>query len=212
MKPQTSQQSIWEEIAEGWTGWRHRAVKEAEELAAKWKAGRILDIGCGNGRNLIPFAKAGFDCHGVDFSRKMIELANESFERKGLAATFRTASATKLPYPTGSFDYCLSLAVLHHIENEKDRLKALSEMKRILRPGGKAFITVWNRLQPRFLHAPKDTHVSWSRKGKVYQRYYHLFEYEELRQLILKASFDILESGGPIGKNLAFIVEKSEKV
>jgi tRNA (uracil-5-)-methyltransferase TRM9 len=202
------QQKIWETIAEGWSSWRQAPLKEVEILAKEWKAGSVLDIGCGNGRNLIPFAMAGFDCHGIDFSRRMIDLARGHFKRKGLDAEFRVASATRLPYRANTFDYCISVAVFHHLESEKERAKALSEMKRVLKPGGRALITVWNKLQLRFLLSPKDTYIAWRRKGKIYQRYYHLFDYWELKQMLTKAGFAILKSGGLFDKNLMFIVEK----
>lgn len=205
------QQQIWEEIAEGWTGWRHWPLKEAENLAVEWKLGRILDIGCGNGRNIIPFAKAGFECHGVDFSMRMTELAKGSFKKAGLKAEFKVAHAIKLPYASEEFDYCLSIAMLHHIKGEEERKKALAEMRRVLKPGGKALLMVWNKFSPahwRLAFMPKEAHIPWPRKGQVYQRYYYLFDYWELKGSVEKSEFRILKSGGFFDENITFIVEK----
>ena len=50
-----------------------------------------------------------------------------------------------------------------------------------------------------------------SRKGKVYWRYYHLFNYWELKKLLKKHSFKILYSEGIVGRELTFIVQKPDK-
>jgi tRNA (uracil-5-)-methyltransferase TRM9 len=65
----------------------------------------------------------------------------------------------------------------------------LKELKRVLRPGGEAFITAWNKWQPRFWFKKKDILVPWKRRNKTFYRYYHLFSYGELEKLVKKAGF-----------------------
>lgn len=205
------QRKVWGEIAEGWTNWRQHPVKEVQALAAEWKQGKLLDIGCGNGRNILPFAKAGFGCHGLDFSAKMIELAQGLFKRSGLEARFKVAHAAKLPFRSGEFDYCLNIAMFHHIKGEKERKKALAEMCRVLKHKGKALITVWNKYSAahwRLAFKPKETLIPWSRKGQVYQRYYYLFNYWEMKKLVEASGFRILKAGGIFEKNIVFIIGK----
>ena len=99
-----------------------------------------------------------------------------------------------LPYPDETFDWAISVAAYHHIKGEEERLKALHELRRVLKPGGEAFVTVWNRWQPRFWFRGKEVAVPWRMKGKTLYRYYHLFAYHELEKLAKEAGFEILKS------------------
>ena len=200
----------WEEIAEGWEHWRQKPIKEIEELVDRWKSGRILDLGCGNGRNLLPFAKRGFECCGVDFSRRMILLSRRRFEKENLPAFFLVADASHLPFSSHSFHYCMAIAVLHHLRGE-ERRKCAEEIWRILKPGGEAFISVWNRLDKTFLFFPCDGFVPWKKRDKVVMRYYHFFTKWELEKILRNVGFEIIES--PVlglGRNLEFLVRKPE--
>jgi SAM-dependent methyltransferase len=68
------------------------------------------------------------------------------------------------------------------------------KMFRVLRPGGEAFITVWNRWQPRFWFKPKNTRVPWRSGATTLYRYYYLFSYGELEKTARQAGFEILNS------------------
>jgi SAM-dependent methyltransferase len=73
-------------------------------------------------------------------------------------------------------------------------LLALKELRRVLKPGGEAFITVWNKWQPRFLFKPRDLLVPWKSKDKTLYRYYHLFSYRELETTARKAGFEVVRA------------------
>jgi hypothetical protein len=64
----------------------------------------------------------------------------------------------------------------------------------VLKPGGEAFITVWNRLQPRFCLKPREVLVPFTIAGKSVERYYYLFTCGELEKLVRQAGFEILKS------------------
>ena len=68
------------------------------------------------------------------------------------------------------------------------------ELKRVLKPGGEAFITVWNKWQPKFWLKFKDTQVPWKSKSETIYRYYHLFSYPEAEKLVKKAGFELVKS------------------
>ena len=208
MSETKTQKEIWDEIAAGWTNWRQRPEPVVEKLSKEWKPGKVLDIGCGNCRNLFPFAFAGFECSGMDFSSKMVEIAKENCKRNNVKVNLEIADADKLPYKNSSFDFVISLAVLHHLDTHEKRLKAIEEIKRVLKPGGKALITVWNKLQWKFVFKPKDIYVPWNRKGMEYLRYYHFFTHWEFIRLAKEAGLKINKSSPPLGKNLQLIVEK----
>ena len=95
---------------------------------------------------------------------------------------------TDITYPDNSFDNIICIAVYHHLDNNKDRKKALNEMYRILKPGGKVFIQVWAMEQPlnsRRKFTKRDECVTWKNKdGTVYYRYYHIYPKGELEKEI----------------------------
>jgi tRNA (uracil-5-)-methyltransferase TRM9 len=184
-------QQTFDEIAPSWYNFRHRTIfkAELEELAARWEKGRLLNVGCAHGPDFVPFSKA-FELYGVDISGKMIELAQKYAEKFKFKADLKQADARDLPYPDEFFDYAIAVASIHHIEGKEGRLKALEEIKRVLKPGGEAFVTVWNKWQPKFWFKGKDTLVPWRSGDKVLQRYYHFFSYGELVKLAQKAGFE----------------------
>jgi len=207
-KAEMPQQEVWNKIAEGWTNWRQRPESITEDLAREWTRGKILDVGCGNCRNLLPFANSGFECHGIDFSPNMVEAAKENCKKNKIKVKLNVADADELPYKNAYFDYLISLSVIHHLDTKDKRIKAMQEIKRVLRPGGKALVSVWNKLQWKFVFKPEDIYVPWQRKGMEYMRYYHFFNHWEMIRLIKGTDLRILWSSGPFGRNLQFIIEK----
>jgi len=213
-------QEVFDQIADSWYNFRHRTIfkTELEQLAARWEKGRLLNVGCAHGPDFVPFSKA-FELYGVDVSGKMIELARKYTEKFKFKAELKQADARNLPYPDAFFDYAVAVASLHHIEGEEERLKALVELKRVLKPSGEAFITVWNRWQIKFWFKGKDTLVPWKTGDEVLQRYYHLFSYGELEKLARQAGFEIIklfpESRYKLpvkafSRNICMIVKKPE--
>ncbi len=192
----------WDKIAKEWNRMRQKPTEFAIDLANEWKPGKILDIGCGNARNLKPFLEKGFDCTGIDSSRELIKLAKE--RTRGIKLL--QANAAKLPFPDNSFDYVICLAVLHHLK-PKDHEKALSEIKRVLKQGGKAAIAVWNKLQPRFVFGKKEQMVPWNLPKQTILRYYYFFTCWELKKLLKKQGF-IIKKSNILGKNINFTVQK----
>jgi tRNA (uracil-5-)-methyltransferase TRM9 len=129
------------------------------------------------------------------------------------------ADVGHLPYPDESFDRAISVATYHHIEGKEERLKALVELRRVLKPGGEAFITVWNRWQPRFWFKPKEVFVPWRKKGKTLYRYYYLFSYAELEKLARSAGFQAIKYSTEstyrfplklFSRNICLLVKKSD--
>lgn len=204
-----NQKQIWDKLAFQWHNFRQKPTEEVIWFLNKYykNKGKLLDIGCGNGRNLIPFAKLNFECHGIDFSENMLKNAKTLADKNKVKISLELANITKIPYPNNSFDYCLHIASLHHLNLKEEQLKSLQETYRVLKQNGLVLLTVWNKLQLKFLFKPKDTYVSWKINNKRYKRYYHLFTYFELKRLIKKTKFKIIEAK-PFGKNLVFVLEK----
>ncbi|MEK6841361.1 MAG: class I SAM-dependent methyltransferase [Nanoarchaeota archaeon] len=202
-----NQEKIWDSLAESWNNFRNKPEEIVYYFKDKYtnNAGRIIDLGCGNARNLIPFNN--FICYGADFSKKMLEKAKLKSDKYGLDLRLHKANLTKLPFKDNFFDYALVLASLHNLETKELRLNALKEVYRILKKDGIALITVWNKWQLKFLLSKKDCLVPWKQRDKIYYRYYYLFNYFELKNLLKKNNFKILESKTSNG-NLIFIVKK----
>jgi len=211
---------IFDQIAPGWYNFRHWSIfgRELEELAHRWQRGRLLNLGCAHGPDFLRFAE-GFELHGVDFSAEMLKFARKYSQKFSFTVNLVLADVSHLPYQDETFDWAISVATYHHIRYEKDRERALEELRRVLRPGGEAFITVWNRWQPRFWLSGKEAFVPWRTGGKTLHRYYYLFSYPELERLVRRAGFEVLASFPEnsyrfrlkfFSRNICLLVRKSE--
>jgi tRNA (uracil-5-)-methyltransferase TRM9 len=186
---------VFNEIAPAWYNFRHRTIfpAELEELAQRWQKGKLLNVGCGHGPDFIPF-KDSFELHGVDFSPRMLEMAQKYAVKFNFTARLVEADVRRLPYPDSAFDWAIAVATYHHIEESEGRSQALQELNRVLRPGGEAFITVWNKWQPRFWFRPKNTLVPWRAAEGTLYRYYYLYSYGEFESAARRAGFEIIKS------------------
>lgn len=186
---------VFDQIAPGWYGFRHWTIfrRELEELAERWRGGRLLNVGCGHGADFVPFREK-FELYGVDFSYQMLNFARRYADKLGLGVNLVLADAIHLPLADSAFDWAISVATYHHIKRSQERLAALRELRRALKPGGEAFITVWNRYQPGFWFRGKEILVPWRTKETTLYRYYYLFSYGELEKLAQQAGFKILKA------------------
>jgi SAM-dependent methyltransferase len=130
---------------------------------------RILDVGCGTGANLLMLSKYG-DAEGVDISEDALAFCRE----RGLDKV-KLGAAEELPYDDGTFDLVTAFDVVEHID---DDLAGLSEMRRVLRPGGRVLLFV-----PTFMFL-------WGLQDEVshHRRRYRL---PELRRVLEQAGFEI---------------------
>jgi SAM-dependent methyltransferase len=94
---------------------------------------RILDAGCGSGRNMVEFARHGI-VTGVELSDTSVRLARE----RGVGQVVE-GSVLEMPFEADSFDLATSLDVIEHLE---DDLAALRELRRVVAPGGALLVTV----------------------------------------------------------------------
>lgn len=131
--------------------WRYREMFEVEDrhwwfqsrrliVRALLRAGgvttprRILDAGCGTGRNLLDYARLGHEAEGVDFSAEAVAFCR----RRGLDAV-RQAPLEELPYEDGRFDLVVATDVIEHLSDDH---AALAELRRVTAPGGRIAVTV----------------------------------------------------------------------
>jgi len=116
---------------------------ERELLERHVKAGgRVLDIGCGAGREALGFARAGFRVVGIDIAPRMVEAAKVNAEREGLDITFRVRSVTDLDEPPGSFDGAYWAGSYHHVPGRALRVETLKRIMQALTPEGVLILMV----------------------------------------------------------------------
>ncbi len=215
MSEYLDQEKVWNALAKSWNNYRQKPWKDIEEYLSflSTNSGKVLEIGCGNCRNLISFAEKGYDCYGIDFSDEMLKAAKELAKIKNFRIKLKKARAEKIPFEDKLFDYVLSIAVIHHLKKE-DQLKALKEMFRVLNTDGTGVISVWNHFNPKFWKYlfRKETFVPWKIDGQIHKRYYYFFNYWELRSIIRQAGFKIAKSSSPFSRNLVFVVQKSSSM
>lgn len=98
---------------------------------------KILDAGCGNGKNMIYFQNKGHIVKGIDFSNNLLKIC----EDKNLDV--KHSDIRHLPFNDNEFDNTISIAVIHHLSTDQDRINAINELIRVTKPNGKILITVW---------------------------------------------------------------------
>ena len=117
----------------------------------KLKDEKVLDIGCGNGRDSIYLARKGLNVVGIDISGQAIKFARQNkkeiFAKKVYPANgrgkavFKKADVEELPFKNETFGSVYSVGVLHSVK----LLKSFREIRRVLKPNGVGVILVWQR-------------------------------------------------------------------
>lgn len=103
---------------------------------------KVLDAGCGAGRNLVYFLKSGFDVYAVDPDPEAITAVTElaaALSPGNPQGNFVKTSIEDMPYPDAFFDLVISSAVLHFANDEQHFKRMLFGMWRVLKPGGFLF-------------------------------------------------------------------------
>ena len=131
---------------------------------------KILDIGCGTGRNSIKLAKKGANVTGIDFSKNMLEIAKKKAKMVNLKISFKIGRVTNLPFSNNSFDKVTCNLTLSHVKNLN---KALKEMKRVVKKNG---IIVISDLNPFLCGKQGGAYFRFKRKTHQIRTYVHTFE------------------------------------
>jgi len=126
------------------------------KLMKKYKVENILEIGCGNGRDSIAFARAGYSVTSIDIVSKAIDLAKGNAKKADIKINFKVANAEKLPFDDASFGAVFTLSVLHSTNLNK----SLPEVVRVLKPDGVAFIYIYGDTQFENGKKTEDT-IAW---------------------------------------------------
>lgn len=171
------------------------------------RPGRLLDLGCGSGRLLMPFARQGFQVLGVDLSEEMLRIAGEKAAAEGLSIHRLKANLVQLNcLADGAFDCAACLFnTLGIVAGPSHRRQVVDHVYRLLRPGGvfvlhghNRWFNIWNSSGRKWLL------LEWFRFGRrdwsmpAHQRAtgwpMHLFTRRELCGLLTDAGFALAEA------------------
>jgi SAM-dependent methyltransferase len=136
-----------------------RAFKRALSIAEISPGSRILDVGCGTGRWVRRFGELGFSPIGVDATFGMLSIARSH----RTTAPLIVGLASSLPFSDAAFDGVSDITVVQHIPYEL-QLKALQEMVRVLRPGGRMILLELTR--GKGAHIFPRTPLEWIREAE----------------------------------------------
>ena len=107
---------------------------------------RVLEIGVGAGSDYVNWLRAGANAIGVDLTAAAVRLTRERCTLEGFAPALSRTDCESLPFADASFDVAYSYGVIHHAP---DTVKAVAEIRRVLKPGGVARVMIY--------HAPSIT-------------------------------------------------------
>lgn len=173
---------VYDEIAKHFAHTRNRPWPEVQKFVSELPPySLVLDLGCGNGRNLR--ACQNIIDMGTDLSLPLCKIA---IKRK---RPIFCSSALNIPIRDCTFDSVICIAVIHHFASPERRVQCLKEISRILKIGGTCFITAWATEQHNRSYDDPDQLVPWTvdrrfgESGKKIDRFYHLFVKGEFAEL-----------------------------
>lgn len=161
------------------------------------KDATIVDVGCGNGRNMLYLKNRNYTLlKGCDICQSFVDICL----KKQLDVI--KADNLKLPYNDDMFDCVISIAVVHHFNTKELRQQAIKELVRICKPNGKILIQVWgsnavgSSIDKKTVIKDNDVLIPWYTVEGTFktQRYYHLFCLGELESYCENLNVTILES------------------
>lgn len=201
----------YEQIATSYNRVRTKAWKECVDFIQSFNPGSlVLDVGCGSGRHTLASVLQDQETIGVDFSKNMLRMANKKLKSASISHRIFhlvLADVSRLPFRNCVFSYVLYIATLHTLPSPSLRVESLKEINRVLKAGGKCLISVWKRLQSRFLSKVITTYfrkifrikgdfeilVPWKLDGSSILRYFYLYDAKQLKQDIMEAQLHILD-------------------
>lgn len=176
--------------------------KDALKLAGPLSGMDLLEVGCGAGDFSIYLASCGASSViSTDFSTKAIKIAQSKCVAQASTVNFQVADAQKLPFDNNSFDLVISCECLEHVPDPR---KALAEMFRVIKPGGRLILTTENYSNAMVIYWL----MAWFtgkpfNSGATVQPVEHFFVYWRVLRMMRKAGF---VAGRILGAHYVFFI------
>jgi ubiquinone/menaquinone biosynthesis C-methylase UbiE len=154
---------------------------------------RALDLGCGTGivaRQVARRVGPKGSVTGIDRSPDMVAVARSAADREGVTIEWHEGRAESLPFAPRSFDLVLSQFALMFFD---DRPRALSEVHRVLVPGGRVCLNVWQGIERHPFYQKLDALIERALGVPAMQSIFILGKPEDLRRLLAQAGFQRIE-------------------
>ncbi len=198
--------SIYENIAINFSDKRFSSWDWIDNfINSQQKESYILDIGCGNGRNM---KYPNYNFYGVDNCANFINLA------KNISPNVFLSDMTSLPFEDNSFDAIISIASFHHLSSYDRREQALYEMHRVLKSNGKILLSIWSinqshnkKLDNKYVYGDNIVPFKNNKGDNIGNRYYYIFQLDEIYNLIQK--YFKIDTHNWIHGNEVFILYKN---
>jgi SAM-dependent methyltransferase len=128
------------------------------------RRGRVLDVGCGAGREAIALVKLGYAVVGIDIAERAVEAAKRNAIQHGVEASFSTLAAHEVtPHQLGKFDYVLTTSAFYtFLPTRRLRIQTLRALKGVLKPHGLVFLSAPLRAPSQRI-GPRARLVDWLR-------------------------------------------------
>ncbi len=156
---------------------------------------KVLEVACGLGGFVRAIARAGANVIGCDFSLRALQVARKKIAsgERTHAATLVQADAQNLPFAADTFDLVVSCETIEHLPDDQ---KALAEMFRVTRPGGKLFLTTPNYLNLIGLY---DVYAKFRHPNKVDDQPFDRRQlFVQVKRKIRSAGWSILRTDGTV--------------
>jgi len=143
---------------------------------------KVIDIGCGAGRDAVLFTQEDFDYTGIDYSKEMLSIAR----KRAKTGKFILMDFYDLNLPKNSFDGFWAAASILHIPKRKIA-KVLQDIRKIIKPNGVGFISIKER---------KSIGEGIIKEGKYggIARYFAFYDKKEFQKLLESNGFSVIRS------------------
>lgn len=160
-----------------WKKWIKKVIPHIEGK-------RILEVSFGNGYLMSQYASQQYEVYGIDYNERMVRIAQGKMHNKGLNIHLLIGNVEKLPFPDNHFDTIINTMAF---SGYPDGNKALREMKRVLKPGGRLLMVDFDY--------PKDRNVLGYAFVRLWEKLGDIIK--DMDALLTKNKFDFKHS--PIG-------------
>ena len=174
-------------------GWNPALKAWERDVIGYFPAGaRLLDIGCGLGREAFPLADMGYDVVGIDISQEVVAQVRELSAEKGYDIPFMAYDGKKLPFPDDSFDVVLIWAqTFGLLYGEAFKRDYLAECRRVLKTDGLFSFSAhdYDYLKAQFPQCLEGRKFYPYAEAEIY---WEAFQASELTQVARQAGFDVI--------------------